>query len=334
MKKTSFVKGLDNWSWMIRTGFYEDDMQKAINDKKEELNKEYKDYLLKTIIFAIVLIIILMFISIYFSRILQHKFRKYQYEITKHINEKAKQQSIMSQQAKMAAMGEMIGNIAHQWRQPLSSISTTSTGMKLQKELNMLEDDFLIQGLDQINKSVQYLSNTIDDFRNFFKPNKSKVKFEIQGTIEKVINLVDSQFKLNGIKIIKSGDNLTINNFENELIQVIINILNNSRDELIKKDSNTEKLVFINVSKEKKNLLLEIKDNAGGIPENIIERIFEPYFTTKYQSQGTGIGLYMSSEIIHKSMNGKINVKNITFDYEEKNYTGALFTILIPLEEV
>jgi signal transduction histidine kinase len=80
--------------------------------------------------------------------------------------------------------------------------------------------------------------------------------------------------------------------------------------------------------------LLEIKDNAGGIPENIIERIFEPYFTTKYQSQGTGIGLYMSSEIIHKSMNGKINVKNITFDYEEKNYTGALFTILIPLEEV
>jgi signal transduction histidine kinase len=206
--------------------------------------------------------------------------------------------------------------------------------MKLQKELNMLEDDFLIQGLDQINKSVQYLSNTIDDFRNFFKPNKSKVKFEIQGTIEKVINLVDSQFKLNGIKIIKSGDNLTINNFENELIQVIINILNNSRDELIKKDSNTEKLVFINVSKEKKNLLLEIKDNAGGIPENIIERIFEPYFTTKYQSQGTGIGLYMSSEIIHKSMNGKINVKNITFDYEEKNYTGALFTILIPLEEV
>ena len=115
---------------------------------------------------------------------------------------------------------------------------------------------------------------------------------------------------------------------------MIINILNNSRDELIKKDSNTEKLVFINVSKEKKNLLLEIKDNAGGIPENIIERIFEPYFTTKYQSQGTGIGLYMSSEIIHKSMNGKINVKNITFDYEEKNYTGALFTILIPLEEV
>jgi signal transduction histidine kinase len=332
IKKTSFVKGLDNWSWMIGTGFYEDDMQKAINDKKEELNKEYKDYLLKTIIFTTILIIILMFVSIYFSRLFQHKFRKYQHEITKHINEKSKQQSIIAQQAKMAAMGEMIGNIAHQWRQPLSSISTTSTGMKLQKEMNILEDDFLIHGLEQINKSVQYLSNTIDDFRNFFKPNKSKVEFKIQETLNKVINLIDSQFKSNGIKIIKNEENLTINNFENELIQVIINILNNSRDELIKKDSDFEKLVFINVSKEKKNLLLEIKDNAGGIPENIIERIFEPYFTTKYQSQGTGIGLYMSSEIIHKSMNGKISVKNVTFDYEEKNYTGALFTILIGIE--
>jgi signal transduction histidine kinase len=138
IKKTSFVKGLDNWSWMIGTGFYEDDMQKAINDKKEELNKEYKDYLLKTIIFTTILIIILMFVSIYFSRLFQHKFRKYQHEITKHINEKSKQQSIIAQQAKMAAMGEMIGNIAHQWRQPLSSISTTSTGMKLQKEMNIL----------------------------------------------------------------------------------------------------------------------------------------------------------------------------------------------------
>ena len=332
MRKTSFVKGIDNWSWMVGTGFYEDDMQKAINDKKEELNKEYKDYLLKTITFTTVLIIILMLISIYFSRVLQHKFRKYQHEITIHINEKAKQQNIIAQQSKMAAMGEMIGNIAHQWRQPLSSISTTATGMKLQKEMNILEDNFLIHGLEQINKSVQYLSNTIDDFRNFFKPNKNKIKFKIQETIDKVINLVDSQFKSNGIKIIKSGDDLTINNFENELIQVIINILNNSRDELIKKDSNYEKLIFINVSKDKKNLLLEINDNAGGIPEDIIGRIFEPYFTTKYQSQGTGIGLYMSSEIIHKSMNGKISVKNITFDYEEKSYEGALFSVLIPVE--
>ena len=325
IKKISFVKGLNNWSWMIGTGFYEDDMQRAINDKKEELNQEFRDYLFKTIIFTCILILFLLIISIYFSKILQEKFKKYQ-------NERTKQQNIIAQQAKMAAMGEMIGNIAHQWRQPLSSISTSATGMKLQKELNILEDKFLIEGLEQINNSVQYLSTTIDDFRNFYKPDKNKKEFRILETINKVINLVDLQFRSNGITIIKNGQDVKINSFENELIQVLINILNNARDELIKKDKDYEKLIFIDVLKNQKNLLVQIKDNAGGIPKNIITRIFEPYFTTKNQSQGTGIGLYMSREIISKSMNGEINTKNVTFEYEGKSYEGALFEIIIPID--
>ena len=122
------------------------------------------------------------------------------------------------------------------------------------------------------------------------------------------------------------------NSFENELIQVLINILNNARDELIKKDKDYEKLIFIDVLKNQKNLLVQIKDNAGGIPTDIITRIFEPYFTTKNQSQGTGIGLYMSREIISKSMNGEINTKNVTFEYEGKSYEGALFEIIIPID--
>ena len=324
IKKISFVKGLENWSWMIGTGFYEDDIQKAINDKKEELEEEFKEYVVKTIIFSLFLILILLIISIYFSKILQDKFKKYQYE-------KTKQQNIIAQKSKMAAMGEMIGHIAHQWRQPLSSISTSATGMKLQKQMNILEDDFLIEGLEQINQSVQYLSTTIDDFRNFYKPDKNKTQFKILDAIDRVINLIDSQFKANGIKIIKSGDNITIDNYENELIQVIINLFNNARDELVKKDSNYEKLIFINVSKNEKNLLLQIKDNAGGIPDEIIDKIFEPYFTTKAESQGTGIGLYMSREIVNKSMNGKISVKNITFDYKSETYKGALFEIIISI---
>jgi signal transduction histidine kinase len=325
IKKISFVKGLNNWSWMIGTGFYEDDMQRAINDKKEELSQEFRDYLFKTIIFTCILILFLLIISIYFSKILQEKFKKYQ-------NERTKQQNIIAQQAKMAAMGEMIGNIAHQWRQPLSSISTSATGMKLQKELNILEDKFLIEGLEQINNSVQYLSTTIDDFRNFYKPDKNKKEFKILETIDKVIKLVDLQFRSNGITIIRSGQNVKINSFENELIQVLINILNNARDELIKKDKDYKKLIFIDVLKKQKNLLIQIKDNAGGIPKNIITRIFEPYFTTKNQSQGTGIGLYMSREIINKSMNGEINTKNVTFEYEGKSYEGALFEIIIPID--
>jgi len=116
------------------------------------------------------------------------------------------------------------------------------------------------------------------------------------------------------------------------LIQVIINLLNNSRDELIKKDLDFEKLIFINVSSTKEKISIEIKDNAGGIPEDIINRVFEPYFTTKNQSKGTGIGLYMSREIICKSMNGEIFVKNSTFDYNGKTYTGAVFKILLQVD--
>ena len=323
IKKISFVKGLDNWSWIIGSGFYEDDMEKAINDKKEELNEEFKEYLFKTIMFTFFLIIFLLIISIYFTEILQRKFKKYQYE-------KNKQQNIIAQQSKMAALGEMIGHIAHQWRQPLSSISTSSTGMKLQKEMNILEDDFLIKGLEQINKSVQYLSTTIDDFRNFYKPNKNKSEFKILDIIDKVINLIGSQFISNGIKIIKSGDNIKVNTYENELIQIIINLLNNARDELVKKDLDYEKLIFINVLKKEKNIVLEIKDNAGGIPEEIKDKIFFAYFTTKKDNDGTGFGLYMSSQIV-ENMDAKIEVSNDNYEFEGKNYTGALFRIIIPL---
>lgn len=324
IRKISFVKGLDNWSWMIGTGFYEDDMQKAINNKKNELDQEFNEYLFKTTIFAFLLIFLLLSISIYFSKKLQEIFKSYQLE-------KTRQQNIIAQKSKMAAMGEMIGHIAHQWRQPLSSISTSATGMKLQKELNILEDKNLIDGLEQINKSVQYLSQTIDDFRNFYKPNKNKTEFYVLDTVDKVINLTNSQFSSNGIKIIKSGENIKINTYENELIQVIINLLNNARDELLKKDFEDEKLIFINVYKKNKKLFLEIKDNARGVSAQIIDKIFEAYFTTKNDIEGTGIGLYMSNEIITKSMKGKISVSNIEFEYESKKYIGAKFSIILPL---
>ena len=322
VRKISFVKGLDNWSWMIGAGFYEDDVQNAIYAKKEELNQEFKKYLIKTIIFALILVSTLMVVSIYITKILQEKFVKYQ-------KEKTKQQNIIAHQAKMAAMGEMIGNIAHQWRQPLSSISVSSTGMIMQKQMNILEDEFLLKGLKQINDSVQYLSTTIDDFRNFYKTDKNKQEFNLNKTIEKVINLIDPQFKSHGIKIIENIEDISITTYENELIQVILNLLNNSRDELIKKDSDFEKLVFIIVSKNGENISIIVKDNAGGIPEGIINRVFEPYFTTKNQSHGTGIGLYMSKEIINKSMKGEISVNNTSFEHNGKTYTGAMFEILL-----
>lgn len=262
IEKTSFVKGLDNWSWMIGTGFYEDDMQKAINNKQEGLNQEFKEYLFKTTIFSSILVLLLMIISIYLSKILQNKFKKYK-------DENNKQQNIIAHQTKLVSLGIMIGQIAHQWRQPLSTISTCASGMKLEKEMNILEDSFLIQGLEQINKSAQYLSTTIDDFRDFY----SLTDFNILDIVDKVINIIDTQFRDNGIRIIKSGDNLVLHYSENELIQVILNLLDNIKNELLKLDLYKERLIFIKTYEELGSIVIEIKDNAGGIPSEIIDNI-------------------------------------------------------------
>ncbi len=331
VKKISFVKGLEEWSWMIGTGFYEDDLEKTILERKEHLNKKFKEYVHKTINITIFLTLFLLIFSIYFSKILQEKFNNYKVEIQNHLLNNAKQQAMMSQQSKMAAMGEMIGNIAHQWRQPLSFITTTATGIRLQKDLDVLNDNFLKEGLDGINKQAQFLSSTIDDFRNFFKQDKEKNKFKICDSIEKAITLVYPQFHNMEIEIIKNIEDISIENYENEFLQVIINILNNARDEFTKKDKHFKKMIFIHVMKNKDQVQIRIKDNAGGVPKDIIERIFEPYFTTKHQTQGTGIGLYMSREIIVKNMKGNIKVINSNYSYNNLNHRGALFEITLPL---
>jgi PAS domain S-box-containing protein len=245
--------------------------------------------------------------------------------------EKKQQEEVLYQQSKLAAMGEMIGNIAHQWRQPLSTISTAATGAKLQKEMNILSDDNFNYTMDSINESAQYLSQTIDDFRGFFDiKNSVKNEFKITNTIKKTLNLVSSQFTAKEIEIIQNIEDVSIISLENELIQVFINILNNSRDALIKID-NQKKLIFINAYVKNKKLTIEIKDNAKGIPEDIITRVFEPYFTTKHKSQGTGIGLYMSESIVTTHLDGIIIAKNETYNYKDIKYTGAMFVITIPI---
>ncbi|MBU3015948.1 cache domain-containing protein [Poseidonibacter lekithochrous] len=243
--------------------------------------------------------------------------------------EKEQQSELLYQQSKMASMGEMIGNIAHQWRQPLSTITTASTGARLQKEMNCLSDKELDDTFVTINNSAQYLSQTIDDFRGFFNPKNSILnEFKIENTLTKTLKLIDAQFNVSNIEIIKNIENYELLSIENDLIQVLINILNNAKDALITKDE-IRRLIFINTYKKEDALYIEIIDNAGGIEDNIIDRIFEPYFTTKYKSQGTGIGLYMSVEIITKRLNGNIEVRNETYDFDGISYTGAKFIIKI-----
>jgi len=228
-------------------------------------------------------------------------------------------------------MGEMIANIAHQWKQPLSTITTASTGLKIQKEMNCLSDEQFISSVELINNSAQYLAQTVDDFRDFFKPDRNKFEeVSISQIIDKTLKLLEPKLKTQNIKIIKNIKDTKINTVENALIQVLINLINNARDELIKYDY--KRLIFITSYKKDDYLYIEIKDNAKGISPNILNKIFDAYFTTKTKKEGTGIGLYMSNDIITKLLNSEIYVENKEFSYQNEEYKGAEFTIKLNIQ--
>ncbi|MEA3499234.1 MAG: hybrid sensor histidine kinase/response regulator [Campylobacterota bacterium] len=240
------------------------------------------------------------------------------------IDDNRKKDEILHSQSKMASMGEMIGNIAHQWRQPLSVISTASTGIQLQKECNCLDDKFLNDMLEQINNSAQFLSDTINEFSEFLNNDTQKEDFNISKYLEKALNIEEEMIIANSIKIIKDIDeSLIAKNYANLFIHIIINIINNSSDAFKSKDID-EKYIFIELKKDNNKVVINIKDNGGGIDEDILPNIFDPYFTTKHQSQGTGLGLYMTYNMV-ENMDGTISAKNCIFEYNNKEYKGAEF---------
>ncbi|MBK6303794.1 MAG: transporter substrate-binding domain-containing protein [Arcobacter sp.] len=253
-----------------------------------------------------------------------------QITIDKKTKELLEKEAILNQQAKMAAMGEMIENIAHQWRQPLSVISTISSSLKIKKEMNILDDKEFYEALQSINKTSEHLSNTIDDFRNFFSPNKEMNKFYLSQLIKKSKDLIKSRFDKFNIKVIEHIDDIEILSYQNELFQVILNLFSNSID-VLSSSQIEDKIIHIKIYQDENNLCIEFLDNGGGIKDEFINRVFEPYFTTKHKSQGTGIGLYMSLQIVTKHLNGEISVKNDTFIQNNIKYFGAKFTILIPI---
>jgi PAS domain S-box-containing protein len=240
------------------------------------------------------------------------------------------QHKLMESQAKLASMGEMIGNIAHQWRQPLSLISTIASGIKVQSEFGQFDEKSIIPDMDNIIKQTTYLSNTIDDFRNFIKNENERSEVQISNIIKKVLSIVSPSIINHHITVIQNNkDDMILDGYENQLIQALINILNNSKDALKEhiKEGN-DRLIFIETKTIINGFIIKIKDNAGGIPENVIKKIFEPYFTTKHKSIGTGIGLSITHQIITKHHDATITASNETYEYNDKTYTGACFTIL------
>jgi len=247
------------------------------------------------------------------------------------ITEQKKKDELLYEQSKNASMGEMIANIAHQWRQPLSIISTAATGMMMQKQMGVLNDEVFENSCTQINDNSQYLSKTIDDFRDFLKEESKIVPFSIKNALESFLHLVEPVAKDNNLEIISSlNEDFIINGNQNELLQCFINIFNNSKDAFLANKEIDKRYFFIKIVFDSKDtIIIEFKDNACGIPPDVIGKVFEPYFTTKHKSQGTGLGLSMTYQLITSQMNGAISVDNDEFEYNDIKCQGAKFTIVL-----
>jgi len=242
------------------------------------------------------------------------------------------QEYIISQQAKQAALGEMIGNIAHQWRQPLSTISATATGLKMQSQHKVLDNAHLTQSCDAINEQAQYLSRTIDDFRNFIKGDRQKKTFRLHDTAEYFLKLTSGALDAHRIELeCNIPETIQLNGYENELIQCFINILNNAKDAFHNK-SISQRAIQIAAKTLNDHVVITFLDNAGGIPDDVLPKIFEPYFTTKHKASGTGLGLHMTYKLIVDGMGGNIQATNAVYHHKGQEYPGACFTITLPMK--
>jgi ABC-type nitrate/sulfonate/bicarbonate transport system substrate-binding protein/signal transduction histidine kinase len=342
------ISGKFDEIWKLGIGARNDEpilntiMDKAINDitanqKQQILNKWVSVNYQKEIDYAFIYkiltaSIILTFIIFIFYR--QYLLKKLNAQLNEkielEIQKNEEKNKILIQQSRMASMGEMLENIAHQWRQPLSTISVAASGMEIKKEFSTLSDEEFYEAINHIKKSTLYLSNTIDDFRSFFSKNKTPSQLSTNHAIEKVLELMGNTFMQHRINLIKNVEDIKILSLENELIQVLMNILVNAKDAL-KQTLGDEKYIIIDVYKKENNLIIDIKDSAGGIDEEIIDKIFEPYFTTKHKFNGTGIGLYMSKLLVEKHLRGTIKAVNTEFSFMDKIHKGALFEIVLPI---
>jgi len=253
-------------------------------------------------------------------------------KVKEEVEKNIKTQKQLFKSEKMASMGEMIGNIAHQWRQPLSIISTGATGMKMKKMFHKLDDESFEQTCDIINDNAQYLSKTIDDFRNFIKGDRLKLHFNLTENINSFLKLVEPSIKNHNITMLCNlDDTITLNSYPNELIQCYMNLFNNAKD-ILDTINEEDRYILITTQLENNKIHISFQDSGGGIKDSILEKIFEPYFTTKSKKTGTGLGLHMTYSIIVDGMNGIIEVNNETLKVENKEYLGANFNIILPTE--
>lgn len=337
-KKVGFVKLYKEWNWIIGSGIYINEIQKNIATKKLLLEKTIDKYIKTTILIASIFIVIISFLSILTSYKISNTFQRYKHKVNrkelklKYLNrnlhskievalkEEKEKDRAMLHQSRLARMGEMLSMISHQWRQPLNKLNSIMMELETKILFKKATDEFLVSCVDDATETIQFMSSSMEDFKNFYTPSKDKESFYISTACKEAISLMQASLDSTGVKldfIIK--DDIKIRGYKREYSQVVLNIILNAKDALVSNNVK-EKKITLSIEMKDKFSLLRITDNAGGIKEEIIDLIFDPYFSTK-KMQGTGLGLYMSKMIIEKSMQGKLSVKNDSF--------GAVFEILL-----
>ncbi|MFA9373834.1 MAG: cache domain-containing protein [Poseidonibacter sp.] len=338
-KKLGFFRLYEKYNWVIGTGLYMDDIQKSIFENKKLLEKRINRYIRLVVIISFLVVLFIGFISFLMSKKITAVFKTYQdnvkkkellledlnknleLKVQKAIKEEKKKDRAMFHQSRLARMGVMLSMIAHQWRQPLSEVSGILMEMETANKFKKLDDKMIKESIKDSNKLISFMSNTIDDFRNFFKPDKEKVEFHVEDACNEAVTLVSASIKNFGITLKKDIKvSPIIRGYKREFAQVMLNLMSNAKDALVQRDIK-EPYIKLCLDYKDDKVIITVEDNAGGIKEAYIPNIFDPYFTTKESLKGTGLGLYMSKMIIEKNMGGELSFENTK--------QGALFTVVL-----
>jgi signal transduction histidine kinase len=327
-KKLGFFRLYDKYNWVIGAGLYVDDIQKSIFENKRVLEEKIDKYIRLIVFISTLVIVFIGLISFFMSKKITEVFGRYQENVKKKeilledinknlelkvqiaIDEAQKKDRAMLHQSRLARMGTMLSMIAHQWRQPLSEVSGILMELETASKFKKADDTMIQESVKESNKVIQFMSYTIDDFRNFFKPDKQKVYFYIEDSCYEAISLIGASIKNYNITLNKKIKcNCEIYGYKREFAQVLLNLMSNAKDALIQKEIK-KPTIDLEVDYIDGYSIVTIKDNAGGVNTEHMDLIFEPYFTTKGSLQGTGLGLYMSKMIIEKNMGGELSVEN------------------------
>ena len=339
-QKLSYFKLYSKWNWVISVGVYINDIENDIAIKKDGLKRKLRTQTIQTVFLFLLFLSIGIVLSILLSERIDEFFKNYrekvkaksdalielnetlEQRVLDQVEKNREQEQLLVQKSKFIALGEMISNIAHQWRQPLSELSSIMMSIKFRHKMDKLDIETMEKKSKEAEVVINYMSHTIDDFRNFFIPKKDKQEFYLSEAIKSVMTIISSALKFNNIEIrIQIDEDIKLITYLNEFEQVVLNIISNAKDVLIQ-NKIKHPLISITCEVQDEFVVLYIEDNGGGITVSPKSKIFEPYFTTKSDSDGTGIGLYMSKIIVDKNMRGKLRVRNTK--------SGAKFAIIIP----